>query len=82
MSIELIGLISYLLYAIIIVIYFFLFMKETSDTLQPKDIVALVIILGLIIFKLTGHNGTFDVPVGVIVGYYFAKRKNGVDTGR
>ena len=50
-------------------------------TLQPKDFIAFVVVVGLIAFKLTGHNGTFDVPVGVIVGYYFAKRETGVDPG-
>ncbi len=48
---------------------------------QPKDFLALVVIVGLIAFKITGHNGSFDVPVGIIVGYYFAKRTTGIDPG-
>lgn len=49
---------------------------------KPKDIVAFLIIIGLVIFKLTGHNGSLDVAVAVIVGYYFAHRKIGDDTGQ
>ena len=49
--------------------------------LKPKDIVALVVILGLILFKLTGHDGDLDVAVALIVGYYFVKRENGQDKG-
>ena len=49
--------------------------------LKPKDIVALLVIIGLILFKLTGNNGSLDVAVAVVVGYYFVKRENGQDKG-
>ena len=49
--------------------------------LKPKDIIAFLIIVALILFKLTGHNGYFDTPVAIIIGYYFAKRSNHVDKG-
>lgn len=49
--------------------------------LQPKDIVAILIISGLILFKLTGHNGSLDTPAALIIGYYFAKRESGRDIG-
>ena len=48
----------------------------------PKDTIALVVILGLIILKLTDHNGSLDVAVALILGYYFAHRRNGTDPGR
>ena len=48
---------------------------------EPKDSIALAIIGALILFKLTGHNGSLDVAVAVIIGYYFAHRKNGSDNG-
>lgn len=43
---------------------------------EPKDLIALLVIIGLIAFKLTGHNGTFDAPVAMILGYYFARRQD------
>ena len=47
----------------------------------PKDTIALLVICGLIIFKLTDHNGSLDVAVAVILGYYFAHRRDGTDKG-
>lgn len=44
------------------------------NTLQARDIVAMMFVMALIIFKLTGHNGGLDLPIALIVGYYFAKR--------
>jgi len=49
--------------------------------LKPKDIVAFLVIAGLILFKLTDHNGSFDVPAALIIGYYFSHRKSGIDPG-
>lgn len=51
------------------------------QTLMAKDVIALTVIIGLILFKLTGHNGSFDLPVALIIGYYFGHRKSKVDTG-
>lgn len=42
--------------------------------LKSRDWVALLTIAGLIVFKLTGHNGTLDTAVAIIIGYYFARR--------
>lgn len=42
--------------------------------LKSRDFVAILTITGLILFKLTGHNGSLDVAVAIIVGYYFARR--------
>lgn len=35
----------------------------------------------MVLFKLTGHNGTLDVAVALIVGYYFAHRRTKSDDG-
>jgi len=42
--------------------------------LKSRDWVALLTVTGLIVFKLTGHNGTLDTAVAIIIGYYFARR--------
>jgi hypothetical protein len=42
--------------------------------LKSRDVIALFTIAGLILFKMTGHNGTLDVAVAIIIGYYFARR--------
>lgn len=39
-----------------------------------RDYLAFLIIIVLLIFKLTGNNGSLDVSVAIILGYYFAKR--------
>jgi hypothetical protein len=49
---------------------------------KPKDIIAIIVIGAMVIFKLTGHNGTLDTVVALIVGYYFAHRSNGQDDGK
>ena len=41
-----------------------------------KDIVAFFVIVAMVIFKLTGHNGTLDTAVAIIIGYYFARRED------
>ena len=48
---------------------------------QPKDIIAIITILGIGILKLKGFNGTLDTIVALILGYYFAHRENGTDKG-
>lgn len=53
----------------------------TLQQLQPKDLIAILMISSLVLFKLTGHNGSLDVAVAVIIGYYFAHRKNRSDKG-
>ena len=52
------------------------------DRIQPKDFIALLIVAGLIAFKLSGNNGAFDPAVAIIIGYYFAKRQAGMDNGK
>lgn len=41
---------------------------------KPKDFIAILLVLGLITFKLTGHNGALDAIVALVVGYYFGRR--------
>lgn len=40
------------------------------------DYIAGLVIISLVIFKLTGHNGTLDTAVAIIIGYYFARRQD------
>lgn len=48
---------------------------------QPKDVVAIVVLIGIGVLKLNGYNGTLDAVVALIVGYYFAHRQGGTDRG-
>lgn len=41
---------------------------------HPKDAIALLVVGGVILFKMTGHDGVLDPALALIVGYYFAKR--------
>lgn len=41
---------------------------------EPKDYIALLILGGLILFKMTGHNGSLDLAASVLLGYYFGRR--------
>ena len=49
---------------------------------QPKDIVAIVAIIGIVVLKLKGINGGLDAAIALILGYYFVKRQNGIDKGQ
>lgn len=49
--------------------------------LGAKDIVAIVVIVGIMALRLKGVNGSLDSPIALILGYYFAHRANGVDKG-
>lgn len=49
---------------------------------KPKDLIALVVLLGIGFLKFNGYDGTLDAAVGLILGYYFAKRIEGKDTGQ
>lgn len=44
--------------------------------IEPKDIVAFAVIIAVVIFKVTGHNGSLDVALAIIIGYYFARRED------
>ena len=49
--------------------------------IQPKDIIAIVILVGIGVLKAQGVDGNIDVVLALIVGYYFGHRKSGVDNG-
>lgn len=48
---------------------------------QPKDYIALFTIIGIVFLKLNGFNGYLDAAFGIIIGYYFVKRQDGIDKG-
>lgn len=48
---------------------------------QPKDAVAIVALLGIFALKYFGHNGGLDTAGALILGYYFAHRRDGIDKG-
>ena len=48
---------------------------------KPKDIIAILMIAALVIFKLTGRDGSLDLAIAVMVGYYFAHRNDGINHG-
>lgn len=41
---------------------------------QPRDYIAVLVIVVLAAFKLTNHNGSLDIAVALIIGYYFGRR--------
>lgn len=49
--------------------------------LKPKDIIAILTLLIIAFLKFTGKNGGLDTVAALILGYYFAHRKNGSDNG-
>lgn len=48
---------------------------------KPKDIIALVVLVGLLGLKFQGVDGQLDMIGALILGYYFAHRKDGHDNG-
>lgn len=60
-------------------------MKETINNfikiLQPRDLIAGLIVIFLFGLKLYGFNGVIDTAIALVIGYYFSKRvfeeKNG-----
>lgn len=50
-------------------------------TFKPKDIIALLVILIIGVLKIMDKNGGLDTAGALILGYYFAHRKNGSDNG-
>lgn len=49
---------------------------------KPKDIIALVTIIGILLLKFHKVDSGLDAAAALIIGYYFAKRSNGSDNGR
>jgi len=48
--------------------------------IQPRDIIALVSIIGCFMLKLKGADGMVSIVIAAIIGYYFSKRVS--ETGR
>lgn len=44
------------------------------ETFKPRDFIALLVLLAVMIYKITGHNGGLDAILTLIIGYYFGKR--------
>ena len=49
--------------------------------LQAKDIIALVFLLIVLLFKFFGFESSFDATLALVLGYYFAHRHRGTDNG-
>ncbi len=50
-------------------------------SVQPKDVIAGIVIIGLVVLKIFGLNGELDTAVALIIGYYFGHRITKVDNG-
>jgi len=48
----------------------------------PKDIVAIIVLVGCFILKLKGADGTVSLIMTAVVSYYFVKRVEGKDNGQ
>lgn len=49
---------------------------------QPKDLIAVMILLIFAAMKIKGMNGGLDSLIALIIGYYFGHRKAGIDNGK
>jgi len=56
--------------------------KKDPFKFKPKDIIALVTIIGAIILFGLGYNGWIQGIMAFILSYYFVKRSNGSDGGK
>ena len=51
-------------------------------TFQPKDVIAVLVIIFAFGLKLAGANGSIDAALALILGYYFVKRESKIDNGK
>ena len=49
--------------------------------LMPKDIIAIILVIGIMILKSYGFDGYLDAVFALIVGYYFGHRQSKIDNG-
>lgn len=49
--------------------------------LKPKDLIAMIVIISFVVLKFYGIDSGFDGALALMLGYYFAHRKHGNDTG-
>lgn len=50
--------------------------------LKPKDMIATLTLFLVAGLKFTGHDGSLDAALALILGYYFAHRLHGKDEGQ
>ena len=50
--------------------------------IKPKDIVAIITIVFIFLLKFYGFDGSLDTTLALILGYYFVKRRDGLDNGK
>lgn len=48
---------------------------------QPKDVIAITVILSVVFLKFFKIEFNFDPVLTLMIGYYFAKRTAGHDSG-
>jgi hypothetical protein len=48
---------------------------------QVKDIIALMILAGILYIKMHGGVDELDATASIIIGYYFGRRQSGADSG-
>lgn len=51
------------------------------SSFKPKDCLAIIAMVGIFVLKGMGHNGGLDTAGALILGYYFAHRQDGTDSG-
>ncbi len=44
------------------------------ETIYPRDIIAVVVLIALFTCKVLGLNGIIDAMIALVIGYYFSKR--------
>lgn len=49
--------------------------------LQTKDLIAIVALSATVLVYIYKGTGNIDSMITLVLGYYFAKRTNGTDTG-
>lgn len=49
--------------------------------LKPKDTVAVIIVFGMVVLKLFHQSSALDAAVGIMIGYYYGRRVDGIDSG-
>ena len=49
--------------------------KKFCDSLRPADLIAVIVIIGALILKFSGADGTVSVILLGICSYYFGKQQ-------
>lgn len=49
--------------------------------LQPKDVIAILVLVSFVFLAFNGIESPLTEVVALMAGYYFARRKSGVDDG-